>query len=61
MIGRLNAWLDCWLLRFLIWGLGMDIALLEERIARCQEDRLEFLKRRSDLILALIEREADHA
>lgn len=45
--------------RFLIWGLDMDITLLEDRAKRCAEDRAEFIRRRSDLIVELINLDAE--
>lgn len=49
-----RAWL-----RMVIWGLDMDLAILEERARRVANDRADFTRRRSELIIDLINLEAE--
>lgn len=49
-----RAWL-----RAMVWGLDMDIAILEDRARRVLADRVDLTQRRSDLIIRLIDLDAE--
>lgn len=46
-------------LRLMIWGLDMDLAILEDRARRIATDRADFTRHRSELIIDLINLETE--